>query len=260
MLVVAPLSACSESAPPVMPDVVGQPLDIGASEIEASGFTDDVEVEGGGVFGVVDESNWTICEQTPSAGDPIAGTPVLTVDRECTSTGSDTADEAEDTASPAATAEESETSEPLPEYAGPDYEIVIVDDNVGPADLSQFWILVEGFDGTDSASRDSIKQVISDVATSAGTAEVLVEVVTDRQIAEAEAISTWEDFVAEHGEDYAINTIPQLEVEGWVASYSGGIDHDAGEASDAPDAYQIAWWPAGQAEIETWRPDVPAGN
>ncbi len=67
----------------VMPDVVEMQLDVALSDIERAGFEDEVEILGGGTFGVVDESNWTVCEQLPAAGEPLTGTPRVTVDRSC---------------------------------------------------------------------------------------------------------------------------------------------------------------------------------
>ncbi len=82
------LVACGSSnepaaAPTVMPDVVGKQLDVALSDIEGAGFTDDVDVEGGGTFGVIDESNWQVCEQSPAAGQPVTAAPKVTVDRSC---------------------------------------------------------------------------------------------------------------------------------------------------------------------------------
>jgi hypothetical protein len=67
-----------------MPDVENRRLDIALSDIERAGFSqDDVEVVGGGMFGVVDESNWQVCVQEPAAGESIGSAPRLTVDRSC---------------------------------------------------------------------------------------------------------------------------------------------------------------------------------
>ncbi|MCU1440954.1 MAG: hypothetical protein JWP85_1951 [Rhodoglobus sp.] len=41
-----------------MPDVVGLQLDIVKSDIERAGFGGDVEIIGGGLFSVVNESTW----------------------------------------------------------------------------------------------------------------------------------------------------------------------------------------------------------
>src|SRR5699024_8306633 len=53
----------------IMPEVSGQRLDIALSDIERAGFSDEVEVVGGGLLGVLDESNWEVCEQTPNGGE-----------------------------------------------------------------------------------------------------------------------------------------------------------------------------------------------
>jgi hypothetical protein len=76
-------SASSEEDRIVMPDVVGKRLDVALSDMERSGIDDEVEVLSDGMFGVVDESNWTVCEQLPEAGQPATEAPRLTVDRSC---------------------------------------------------------------------------------------------------------------------------------------------------------------------------------
>lgn len=81
--VAASLTSCGSDQPAVMPDVTTRRLDIALSDIERSGFDEEVEVLGGGVFGVVDESNWTVCDQEPEVGDEIGSAPRLTVDRSC---------------------------------------------------------------------------------------------------------------------------------------------------------------------------------
>lgn len=79
------LTACGENEPVVMPDVTDARLDLALSDIERAGFGDEVEVVGGGVFGVVDESNWVVCEQVPAAGEDMGDVPRLVVDRSCDS-------------------------------------------------------------------------------------------------------------------------------------------------------------------------------
>ncbi|MEI6621736.1 MAG: DUF2510 domain-containing protein [Actinomycetes bacterium] len=70
---------------PKMPAVAGQRLDVAQSDLKAAGVNlTDVEVVGGGTFGVVDESNWMVCSQRPAAGAPIAQVR-LVVDRTCPS-------------------------------------------------------------------------------------------------------------------------------------------------------------------------------
>jgi hypothetical protein len=71
------------AATTVMPDVEGRQLDDAKSDIKRAGFEDDVDVDGGGTFGIVVESNWKVCDQSPAAGKAITATPKLTVDRGC---------------------------------------------------------------------------------------------------------------------------------------------------------------------------------
>lgn len=49
-----------------VPDVVGERLDTARRRIERARF--DIDVDGGGTFGVVVDSNWEVVEQSPAAG------------------------------------------------------------------------------------------------------------------------------------------------------------------------------------------------
>lgn len=82
-----------------MPDVVGLQLDVAKSDIERAGFDGDVEIVGGGLFGVVDDSNWVVCEQGPAAGESLAE-PRLIVERECATESVPEPDPVESSASP----------------------------------------------------------------------------------------------------------------------------------------------------------------
>jgi hypothetical protein len=78
----AALAACGgEDA--VMPDLTAKRLDVALSDLDRAGYGDEPEVLGGGMFGVVDESNWTVCDQAPAPGETVTSTPRLTVDRSC---------------------------------------------------------------------------------------------------------------------------------------------------------------------------------
>lgn len=77
------LAGCGSGAGPIMPDLVGKRLDVARSDIKRLGFRGEVEVVGGGLLGIVDESNWQVCEQLPSPGAEVTGSPRLTVDRSC---------------------------------------------------------------------------------------------------------------------------------------------------------------------------------
>ena len=68
---------------PLMPDVVGSALSLARSDIERSGYDESVEVIGGGLFGILDEDAWEVCDQLPAAGEPILDEPRLTVERNC---------------------------------------------------------------------------------------------------------------------------------------------------------------------------------
>jgi PASTA domain len=230
----------SDAKDTVMPDVTGQQLDVALSDIERAGFSQDVEILGGGMFGVVDESNWQVCEQLPAAGKPISEEPRLTVDRSC-------GDETE----PAA---ETEPETDPYVYAGPAYEIVATDTTgIG---LEQYWAVTAPLDYSTDAYKDQFKLIITDIARQQDTAELIVQVVTDEEIALAESFSTMENFIAEHGEDYAVNEIPKKEIAGWVGSYTGGFDYNAGEKSDSADAFELVWFIAADAETEKWKPEI----
>jgi len=79
----AGLAGCGGDKATTMPDVTGKTLDDAKSAIRDAGFDDEVKVDGGGLFGVVVESNWEVCEQNPAAGTTVAGKPTLTVSRSC---------------------------------------------------------------------------------------------------------------------------------------------------------------------------------
>jgi hypothetical protein len=64
-----------------VPDVVGERLDVAKSAMADAGY--ETEPLGGGMFGIVDESNWTVCETRPDAGPTGTGTVKLIVDRTC---------------------------------------------------------------------------------------------------------------------------------------------------------------------------------
>lgn len=235
-----------------MPDVVGKKLDVAKSDVARAGIDEDVEVVGGGLLGIVVESNWTVCSQVPPSGGPITGSPRLTVDRSCEAGG--TADP-----EPSKDAEPTESARPTPEakaytYQGPKYEIASVDEGQGPAELNQYWVVARKLDYSSDAFKDQIKLILTDIARQEGTDNFLAEIVTSEEIALAESPSTYEDFIEEKGMDYAINEIPKKEKKGYVATYAGGYDFDLGEASDS--AFTIDWWPAADTEHEKWQPET----
>jgi hypothetical protein len=56
----------SGAAAPGLPDVVGQRLDVAEDELQDAGVA--YEIIGGGTFGVLDHTGWTVCEQRPAPG------------------------------------------------------------------------------------------------------------------------------------------------------------------------------------------------
>ena len=88
LLVLALASGSGTSSPeeplPTLPSVTGERLDVAISDLGQIGISEsDIEVVGGGIFGIVDESNWTVCEQEPAAGSTDLSSPRLVVDRVC---------------------------------------------------------------------------------------------------------------------------------------------------------------------------------
>lgn len=147
------------------------------------------------------------------------------------------------------------TQEAAPyKYQGPKYEIVVVDENQSSAKLNHYWLYTKRLDYSTDAYKVQIKRIVSDVAQREKTGKFFAEVVTDKEIALAEAVSTYENFIVEHGEHYAVVTIPQKEKTGWIASYAGGYDFDAGEPSES--SFEVTWMPNAKAKVEKWRPDI----
>jgi hypothetical protein len=109
---VVTLVGCGSGTAAVMPDVVGRTLEVALSDIERAGYQGRPEVLGGGVFGVVDESNWQVCEQMPAAGQAVAEKPRLTVDRSC---GGEPTEAPANTDTPSDDDSEEATSDPAEE-------------------------------------------------------------------------------------------------------------------------------------------------
>ncbi|QOD04358.1 hypothetical protein [Pseudarthrobacter sp. BIM B-2242] len=243
------VAGCSGETVTTMPDVVGKGLDVAISDVKLAGIDDEVEVLGGGMFGVVDKSNWTVCSQEPQTGAEVSSAPRLTVDRSCETDG---------TPSEEPTREPEKSKPPVEAYSykGAPYEVVTVDENQGPAKLNQYWVYTSKLDYSTDGYKDQIKMIIADIAQAQRTDKFIAEVVTDKEIAEAESPSTAESFIEKRGMDYFINAIPKKEKTEWVASYTGGFDPDAGEASDSAKAFEVIWFIAADAEIENWKPQA----
>ena len=265
-VVVVGLAACgsgqsSAKADRLMPDVVGQQLDVALSDIKRAGFADEVEVLGGGTFGVVVESNWQVCGQLPGPGQVMTEQPRLTVDRSCGSDSTEPEPTSTPTDAPAVPAitEASPQSTTATEsgqadytYAGPQYEIV-AHDTLGNG-LDEYFVLIDKLDYSTDLYKDQIKMIISDLARTKGTAKLSVDVVTDIEIALLESFPTSEAFYAEHGDKYVNKVVLPKEKTNWVTSFTGGYDYDLSQLSDSDNAYEIIWFPYGSADIEKWKP------
>lgn len=119
----------AEPAPEVdpMPSVLGERLDVALSDLEAFGVSEgDIEIVGGGAFGILDESNWTVCEQRPEPGSIDLVDFRLVVDRTCPDTDAgegsveqevaeESADDAAADADPAEGVESEETAAAEPD-------------------------------------------------------------------------------------------------------------------------------------------------
>jgi hypothetical protein len=51
----------------VVPDVVGQPLDLALDQLDRTGF--EADIQGGGVLGIIVPENWEVVDQSPSGGE-----------------------------------------------------------------------------------------------------------------------------------------------------------------------------------------------
>jgi len=106
------LAGCGSDKNPVMPDVTGKKVDVAKGAIKDAGFEDEVNVDGGGVFGVINGSNWEVCDQSPVAGEAVSDAPRLTVNRSCDDAKPSDASKPSETPSETLKADATESSEP----------------------------------------------------------------------------------------------------------------------------------------------------
>lgn len=74
------LAGCGGREEQAVPAVAGERLDVAIDELDDAGLGH--EVIGGGLFGVVIKSHWTVCEQHPAPG-VLASSVELVVARAC---------------------------------------------------------------------------------------------------------------------------------------------------------------------------------
>jgi predicted Ser/Thr protein kinase len=85
----SPLFACTPAASPpsgtpppaAVPDLAGARLDYAERLLDRLGVRHDTS--GGGIFGIVDSGNWTVCTTKPGSGAALSGSVKLFVDRSC---------------------------------------------------------------------------------------------------------------------------------------------------------------------------------
>lgn len=140
-------------------------------------------------------------------------------------------------------------------YQGPLYEIVAVDENVGVTTLNTYWVYTNRLDYSTDAYKDQVKMIIADIARNKSTAKLMVEIVTDKEIIEAESASTIAGFMEQYGGEYFKNVIVPKEESDWVASYIGGFDLETGQRSESAAAFEVIWFPNSKTEIEKWKPE-----
>lgn len=109
------LAGCGSETKAVMPSVTGQKLDVAKGAIKDAGVDGEIKVEGGGVFGVVNEANWKVCEQSPAAGTAVSDSPRLKVDRACGDAKASEAPKAGEQPSETAQPQTTASSEPAKE-------------------------------------------------------------------------------------------------------------------------------------------------
>ena len=141
-------------------------------------------------------------------------------------------------------------------YEGPPYEVVTVDENVSSADLDQYWVYTSKFDYSTDDFREQVKMIITDIAHREETPELIVQVVSDKEIIEAESDATIADFMEEHDLAYFKNVIGPKEETHWVAWYQGGWDPDTAQPSDSADAFEITWIAEKIQGVEKWKPQT----
>jgi hypothetical protein len=72
-----------DNGPVVVPSLVGMRLDDASAALATANLAR--EIDGGGLFGVVDDTAWMVCDTTPEAGTEVAPGEVVVVhvDRSC---------------------------------------------------------------------------------------------------------------------------------------------------------------------------------
>ncbi|SDS79373.1 hypothetical protein [Microterricola viridarii] len=161
------------------------------------------------------------------------------------------------TATAQAGAEAEVKSEPAADvfvYEGPAYELITAEDPISEGGLRQYWVLTDKLDYSNPSFKEQVKLIITDVTRAAKTTDIIVQVVTDAEIIEAESYSTFESYSATHDADHMKNVLFPKQATDWVAWYAGGYDYDEVALTGADDTYTLDWLPVGYEGHEKWKP------
>ena len=144
-------------------------------------------------------------------------------------------------------------------YKGPKYEIV--DSHDTGIGLMQYWVYTKKLDYSTDEYRDQVKAILTDVARNIDNDKVLIDVVTDKEVAYFESFNTYQQYLDEYGWDYMTDIVLPKEEKHWIASYTGGYDEVQSKRSEEDSAYGIYWFIADQTPrddttSEQWRPDM----
>lgn len=140
-------------------------------------------------------------------------------------------------------------------YTGQQYEIV--DSYETGIGLTQFWIYTSKFDLSTEDYKIKVKEIITDLVKKSMTTDIVVEIVTDKEIIYFESNNTITEYMNKYGDKYYRDTVVPKEKEGYVASYTGGYDSDASKLSTSDSAYVIIWLIASdEPEFEYWKPEL----
>ena len=268
ILAVAVLAGCGPTLS--TPNVVGLTLDKAHQAFEALGIKEFDDKDAFENRNAVVDSNWAVLGQDPAAGTTLdTGTKIkLTIgkigeDRTTARLPEGSPVLAKIRAEAAAKKADAERKAAADEaaadkaaYKGPPYEIVTVDENIGSAKLSQYWVYTSKFDYSTAGYKARVKMIIADIARKEKTTKLIVQVVTDKEIIEAESNSTIAGFMNERGVDYFKKVIVPKEKSDWVAWYTGGFDADTAQPSESAAAFEILWRPSATEEIEKWKPQT----
>ena len=140
-------------------------------------------------------------------------------------------------------------------YTGQQYEIV--DSYKTGIGLTQYWVYTSTFDYSTEEYKQKIKEIITDLVRTSKTTDIIVEIVTDKEIVYFESDNTIAEYMNKYGMKYFTDTIIPKEKTHWIASYTGGYDSGASQLSKADSAYELIWFiGSDDPKFVQWKPDL----